>query len=71
MRVYEAPGTGWRTNTVRKPMVRLSNRILLLCGFTVGTQVSVRYEKDTVTITRLRHTYANYNESTTTGTVTN
>ena len=55
--VSEAPGDGWRTFAGRKPMIRLSNHLLVLCGFTVGTRVAVRYDRDTVTITRMRKTY--------------
>lgn len=55
MTVSEAPGEGWRSIRTPKPQIRLSNQLLVLCGFTVGTKVSVRYDQDTVTITRLRN----------------
>ncbi len=57
LKVYEYPGAGWRTIGTLKPMIRISNKEMLTCGFEVGAPIQVRYEKDKITITRLKNTY--------------
>ena len=57
LKVYEYPGAGWRTIGALKPMIRISNKELLTCGFAIGVPIQIQYDTDKITITRLNNTY--------------
>lgn len=49
--VVRCPGTD------RTPMLKLANRQLLACGFSLGTRVSVEYERGRITISLTSQPY--------------
>jgi hypothetical protein len=48
MVIVRAPGTN------NKPMIRISNNILAHAGFTIGTRIEITYERDIITIKKIK-----------------
>ena len=51
MKVVYAPGS----ESVQKPMIRITNHLLTKSGFTVGSQIETEYGNGIITITKLNN----------------